>query len=131
MQLRPHNSSDELDVFSQRIVKGWRSLSLKVGDRYKLLARSSTESLVFCLPVYPSQCLCFASPQEGSIDFADAAMNPCQIFASLVMSMCCHILSTTAWYRHFTEHFRYLNILPLLLFFVTVVYKHAFFLLFF
>ncbi|XP_056328498.1 protein Wnt-8a ORF1 [Danio aesculapii] len=24
-------------------------------------------------------------------------MNPCQIFASLVMSICCHILSTTAW----------------------------------
>lgn len=43
------SSSDELDVFSQRIVKGWRSLSLKVGDRYKCLARSSTESLVFCV----------------------------------------------------------------------------------
>jgi len=41
--------------------------------------------------------LCFASQQEGSIDFAHAAMNPCQIFASLVMSMCCHVLSTTAW----------------------------------
>ncbi|TRY88826.1 hypothetical protein DNTS_015034, partial [Danionella cerebrum] len=42
-------------------------------------------------------CLCLASPQEGSVDESHAAMNPCQLFSSLVMSMCCHIISTTAW----------------------------------
>ncbi|XP_016110151.1 protein Wnt-8a-like isoform X1 [Sinocyclocheilus grahami] len=64
---------------------------------------SSFEHSVTCLlslPGYPYQCLCLASPQEGSIEesgVAHAAMDPCQLFSSLVMSMCCHILSTTAW----------------------------------
>lgn len=51
------------------------------------------------LPGYPSQCLCLGSQQAGDIEESGVAtMNPCQLFASLVMSMCCHILSTTAWY---------------------------------
>ncbi len=88
----------------------------------------SFEHWVTCLlslPGHPSQCLCLAFPQEGSIeesgDVVHAAMDPCQLFTSLVMSMCCHILSTTAWYRRFI-------LLELLYFscFVTVIYLQTY-----
>lgn len=45
----------------------------------------------------------------GEPEDLSASMGSCQLLTSLVLSMCCHVLSTTAWYIHIVSLFLLLD----------------------
>ncbi len=133
--LRPHSFSDLLDSFHSELSKVGRCLSLKVGDRYKCLARSSTESLVFCLFLGIHLSVCALHFHKKGALKNQGSLTQQWTLASFLHRWWCLCAVTYCRQQHgtdiFIEYSKYYISVVLSLVFIYTIYANACFFFFF